>query len=280
MTRCATECALQTALAVAPIGGSGQGPGTKDQVAEIRGILLASAAAGRTKTTAARQGTPEPGHDQGAAVNTSARPTSIPEEAGVWLDDETLISKCRAGDQGAFRELVERYQRKVYGIAFGMLHNADDAMDITQEVFIRVFGCLDHFKGSSSFYTWLYRIGVNLCIDHLRKQAKSQTVDYDDALDHDCEGAEDLLPGTWAMNPGKAMDRKELSQMIQSALETLSPTHRAVLLMREVDGLSYSDMAEVMQCNKGTIMSRLFHARRRMQGALMAMMGERNPLAE
>jgi RNA polymerase sigma-70 factor (ECF subfamily) len=243
--------------------------------------LWEGAAPGRTGSSAGRPAALDPVRERVAAVNTSARPTSIPEEAGVRLDDETLISKCRAGDQDAFRELVERYQRKVYGIAFGMLHNADDAMDITQEVFIRVHGCLGHFKGSSSFYTWLYRVGVNLCIDHLRKQAKNPTVDYDDALDHDYgEGAEDLLPATWAMNPGKAMDRKELSQMIQSALETLSPNHRAVLLMREVDGLSYSDMAEVMQCNKGTIMSRLFHARRRMQDALMAMMGEKNPLAE
>jgi len=198
----------------------------------------------------------------------------------VQCDDETLISRCRAGDQAAFKELVERYQRKIYGLAFGMLHHADDAMDITQEVFIRVHSYLDHFKGSSSFYTWLYRIAVNLCIDHLRKQPKGQTVDYDDALDHDYgEGAEELLPTTWDMNPGKAMDRKELGQMIQSALQTLSASHRAVLLMREVDGLSYSEMAEVMQCNKGTIMSRLFHARRRMQDALVAMLGEKNPLA-
>lgn len=195
------------------------------------------------------------------------------------FEDDTLIARCREGDQGAFRELVERYQRKVYGLAHGMLHNPDDAMDITQEVFIRVHSYLKHFKGSSSFYTWLYRIAINLCIDHLRKEQKSQTVDYDDALDHDYgEGAEDLLPNTWDMNPGKAMDRKELNQMIQNALKTLSPNHRAVLVMREVDGLSYSEMAEVMQCNKGTIMSRLFHARRRMQDALMAVLGEQNPL--
>ena len=154
-------------------------------------------------------------------------------------------------------------------------------MDITQEVFIRVHSYLKHFKGSSSFYTWIYRIAVNLCIDHLRKDARGQTVDYDDALDHDYgEGAEELLPSTWDMHPGKAMDRKELSQMIQAALQTLSPNHRAVLLMREVEGLSYSEMADVMQCNKGTIMSRLFHARKRMQDALTAMMGDKNPLQD
>jgi RNA polymerase sigma-70 factor (ECF subfamily) len=194
------------------------------------------------------------------------------------LDDDALIVRCRSGEQAAFRELVERYQSRVYGIAVGMVHSPEDAMDITQEVFIRVHQHLRRFKGSSSFYTWLYRIVFNLCIDHLRREAKSnQTVDYDDALDHDFgEEASDLLPSTWDMNPAKALDRKELAEMIGSALTTLSPNHRAVLLMREVEGLSYSQMAEVMQCNKGTIMSRLFHARRRMQDALMALMGERS----
>jgi len=212
-------------------------------------------------------------------MNMARGEPSIPEEAGVALDDQKLIARCREGDQAAFRELVERYQRKVYGLAHGMLHNAADAMDVTQEVFIKVHQYLGNFKGSSSFYTWVYRIAINLCIDQLRKDAKSQTVDYDDALDHDYgEEAGELLPSTWDMNPGKALDRKELSQMIQSALQTLSPNHRAVLLMREVEGLSYTEMAEVVQCNKGTIMSRLFHARRRMQEALIAAMGEKNPL--
>lgn len=156
-----------------------------------------------------------------------------------------------------------------------MLHSQDDAMDVTQEVFIRVHTYLKHFKGESSFYTWLYRIVINLCVDHLRREAKNQTLDYDDALDHAySEQSADLLPAGWDLHPGKVLDRKEMGEMVQSALQTLSPNHRAVLLMREVEGLSYSEMAEVMQCSKGTIMSRLFHARRRMQDALLAILGE------
>jgi RNA polymerase sigma-70 factor, ECF subfamily len=192
----------------------------------------------------------------------------------VPLDDQTLIAQCRAGDQAAFRELVQRYQRRVYGIAFGMVHNVDDSMDITQEVFIRVHSYLDHFKGTSSFYTWLYRITINLCIDHLRREGKLQTVDYDDTVAHDQGEASDLLPDRSEMHPGHVLARKEMSEMIHKALQTLSVNHRAVLLMREVEGLSYTEMAEVMQCNKGTIMSRLFHARRRMQEALRPLMGE------
>lgn len=196
------------------------------------------------------------------------------------VDDKTLVTRCHAGDQEAFGELVQRYQRKVYGIAFGMLHNAEDAMDVTQEAFIRVHRYLDRFKGSSSFFTWLYRITVNLCIDHLRKEGKAQTVDYDDAVSHsEQQEAEQLRPWSLDMNPSRAMDRKELREMIDKALELLSPNHRAVILMREVEGLSYKEMSEVMKCSKGTIMSRLFHARRRMQAALTEVMAEKEKTA-
>lgn len=200
------------------------------------------------------------------------------ERPGVdtQADDKTLVTRCHAGDQEAFKELVQRYQRKVYGIAFGMLHNAEDAMDVTQEAFIRVHRYLDRFKGSSSFFTWLYRITVNLCIDHLRREGKAQTVDYDDAVSHaNQQEAEQLRPWSLDMNPSSAMDRKELREMIDKALELLSPNHRAVILMREVEGLSYKEMSEVMRCSKGTIMSRLFHARRRMQSALSEVMAEK-----
>ncbi len=185
------------------------------------------------------------------------------------VDDQTLILQCRAGDQAAFRELVKRYQQKAYGIAFSMLRDSDDAMDVTQEAFIKVHRYLDNFKGSSSFYTWLYRITVNLCIDHIRKNKKAQTVDYDDAMDHDEAQGGELLPSTLEMDPARNLDRRELREMIDRALETLSPTHRAVILMREVEGLSYREMSEVMEVSMGTIMSRLFHARRRMQAALL-----------
>lgn len=200
--------------------------------------------------------------------------------AGVQTDDKTLVTRCQAGDQDAFKELVQRYQRKVYGIAYGMLRDSEDAMDVTQEAFIRVHRYLDRFKGSSSFFTWLYRITVNLCIDHLRKEGKAQTVDYNDALSHaDQQEAAQLRPWSLDMNPGRAMDRKELREMIDKALDQLSANHRAVLLMREVEGLSYKEMADVMQCSKGTIMSRLFHARRRMQLAITEVLAEKTKSA-
>lgn len=143
-------------------------------------------------------------------------------------------------------------------------------MDVTQEAFIKVHRYLDNFKGSSSFYTWLYRITVNLCIDHLRKRKKGHQVEFDEALDHDEAQGGDLLPSTMDMDPGRNLDRRELRERIEQALDTLSPNHRAVILMREVEGLSYKEIAKVMEISIGTVMSRLFHARKRMQAALLS----------
>jgi len=192
-------------------------------------------------------------------------------------DEHALVIQAQAGDQRAFQELVSRYQRRVYAIARGMVRNGDDAMDITQDAFIKVHRHLDRFKGTSSFYTWLYRIVVNLCIDHLRRANKSRAVDFDDTRAH--EQPAELAPRPLEGDPLRSLRRQELRQMVERALEMLTAKHRAVILMREVQGLSYTEMAEAMACSKGTIMSRLFHARRRMQQALLAVMG-REAVAE
>jgi RNA polymerase sigma-70 factor (ECF subfamily) len=212
-------------------------------------------------------------------VAAARRGASVARRGAIVADDNTLVTRARAGDEAAFQELVARYQRKVYGVAYGMLHSSEDAMDVTQEAFIRVHRYLDRFKGTSSFFTWLYRITVNLCIDHIRREGKAQTVDYDDSIDHSGEEGGYPAPPSLDMNPARAMDRKELREMITKALDTLSPNHRAVILMREVEGLSYKEMAAAMKCSKGTIMSRLFHARRRMADALRAAMEEKKKTA-
>ena len=165
----------------------------------------------------------------------------------------------------AFQMLVEKYQKRVYGIAYGMVYNADDALDISQEAFIRVHRYLDSFQGSSSFYTWLYRIVVNLCVDHLRRRSHQSTVDYDDTLQH--TDTSTLQPSAIG-DPVRTLGDRELGAELERALMQLSPAHRAVLQLREVEGLSYQEMAKVMGCSVGTIMSRLFHARKRMQKML------------
>ncbi len=188
-------------------------------------------------------------------------------DKGKAAEDRELIEQARQGDRGAFQMLVEKYQKRVYGIAYGMVFNADDALDVAQEAFIRVHRYLGSFQGSSSFYTWLYRIVVNLCVDHLRHRSHEAGMEYDDQLAH--VDASDTEPSLLA-DPHRALGDKELREEIERAMSQLSPIHRAVLTLREVEGLSYQEMAKVMSCSVGTIMSRLFHARKRMQKMLAA----------
>lgn len=186
-------------------------------------------------------------------------------------EEEEIVRRAQAGDRHAFRELVERYQRRVYSIAYGMLKNSDDAFDVSQEVFVKVYRYLENFNHQSSFYTWLYRITVNMSIDHIRKNKKVRNVEYDDRISHgggDVIGEEHILPSTLGLNPDKVYGRKELREKMLEALDTLSEKHRTILIMREVEGMSYEEMAESLNISKGTVMSRLFHARRYFQDAI------------
>jgi len=196
--------------------------------------------------------------------------------------DRALVDRARKGDNAAFQELFNHYHRRAFSLAYGMVHNSDDALDIVQEAFIKAHRYLDKFEGTSSFYTWFYRIVSNLAIDHIRKHKRARHVDFNDAIAHlDGEGTtgeDSLLPRILGQNPGKSLARKEVRQQIGQALEALSDNHRMVLILREVEGLSYQEMAEVMECSKGTIMSRLFHARRNMQRLLLEYMGGKKDL--
>lgn len=153
----------------------------------------------------------------------------------------------------------------------GVVKNEQDALDVVQEAFVKVHKNLHKFEGSSSFYTWMYRIVINLSIDHIRRTSRRKNFDYDDqVLREDAEIAGDgaILPTVTDANPGQTALRRELGGAIQEALQELPEHHRAVIVLREVEGLSYEEMAEVLEVPKGTIMSRLFHARRKMQEAL------------
>lgn len=190
-------------------------------------------------------------------------------EVVLELTDQELVKRCKRGDQRAFRVLVDKYQRRAFGVAIGILRNPDDAMDAAQEAFIKVFRYIDGFKGDSSFYTWLYRIVVNVCIDHCRKHGKMRPVEYDETFKRRDEiEAVPLTANTRAMNPGIAFDQQELGGVLQEAMGKLSENHRTILLLREVEGLSYEEIAEVMDCHLGTVMSRLHHARKNLQKAL------------
>lgn len=185
-------------------------------------------------------------------------------------DDYSLVRKAQAGDQRAFGTLVERYQRKAYAVALGLVKDKEEALDVAQEAFIKVYKYLDHFKGDSSFYTWLYRITVNICIDRRRKKGADpgDQVEFDEAVKQEAEGEAGVLGTRLGSNPQKAALRAELMQKIEQALEQIPEKHRAILLLREVEGMSYEDLAETLKIRKGTVMSRLFHARKKMQSLL------------
>lgn len=172
---------------------------------------------------------------------------------------------------------MQRYQRKVYSVAFGFLRNQEDALDVVQESFIKVHRYLGNFEGNSSFYTWLYRIVTNLCIDHMRKNKRYKALEFDDSLRHDGkgEGATDgeTRPLSGLGDPAQMLQRREILDAVQDGLQYLSEKHRAVIVMRELEGMSYEEMAKAMGCSKGTIMSRLFHARRNMQRLLTERLG-------
>ena len=190
-------------------------------------------------------------------------------------DDLALVSRAKAGDAQAFRALVVRYQRKVYAVALGIVKDPDLAWDVSQEAFVRVHGHLAEFEGKSSFSTWILRITTHLAIDAVRRERSSRKDDVDDVREADlADGGEGILATTLGNDPRANVLRRELAGKIEAALETLPEKHRTILVLREIEGLSYEELAERLQIHKGTVMSRLFHARKKMQAALREYAGE------
>ncbi len=185
------------------------------------------------------------------------------------LDDLALVTSAKGGDAAAFRTLVVRYQRKVYAVALGIVKDPDLAWDVAQEAFVRVHQHLGEFKGDSAFSTWLFRIATHLAIDSVRRERTSARDDLEEADEAAlADGAEGILATALGTNPQESALRRELADKMSEALSHLPEKHRTILVLREVEGLSYEELAERLQIHKGTVMSRLFHARRKMQALL------------
>jgi RNA polymerase sigma-70 factor (ECF subfamily) len=183
------------------------------------------------------------------------------------VHDHALVERARSGDRTAFRELVERHQRRALVLALALVRDEQDAREVVQEAFLRVHKSLHQFQGGSSFFTWLYRIVTNLSIDLMRKPARRE-VELDDRFELQHDADTPLLARIEGANPYDSLRRLEITRRIQEELDALPPYHRGVIVMREVHGMSYEEMAEAMGVSKGTIMSRLFHARQKLQRAL------------
>jgi len=196
-----------------------------------------------------------------------------PKEAA---GDRALVRAAQKGDQQAFRKLVERYQRRVVQLALGITKDPDEAMDIAQETFVKVHRYLPSFKGDSSFFTWTYRIAMNLCLDAQRRKSRAERVDLAEGDEAEIEAAMDP-PSAALSGPQSQTLNAELRGKIEEALQGLSENHRAILILRELEGLSYEELSKVLAIRKGTVMSRLFHARLKMQKKLREYLGEDAP---
>ena len=185
--------------------------------------------------------------------------------------DQELVALTLAGHKEAFRFLVEKYQGRAYSLAFEILRSKQDAEDVVQEAFVKAFLSLSSFRGESNFYTWLYRIVFNMAIDQKRKTVRqgTDTINSDEQSLFASEQATDFK-SSWA-GPDDLLYRKEQAKLIESTLAELSEEHRSAFILREVEGLSYADMAKVLGVTQGTVMSRLFYARKKLMEGLQAL---------
>jgi RNA polymerase sigma-70 factor (ECF subfamily) len=180
----------------------------------------------------------------------------------VELSDWELVLKCQAGDMEAFQELVLRYHQKIFLVIIGLLRNREDALDVAQEVFFRAYRKIKSFQGGSSFHTWLYRIAVNLAIDSQRRQNRTP-LDFRDSMDGLFEKQNEVVK-----DPFSDVQARELREKLVAAISDLTPEHKAVIILRTIEGLSYRDIGEILGCSEGTVMSRLHYARKKLHEKL------------
>jgi RNA polymerase sigma-70 factor (ECF subfamily) len=189
--------------------------------------------------------------------------------AQVDVSELELVKRCQAGETEAFDELVTRYRTRIFAMIYNMVHNEQDAWDLAQDSFVKAWKSIKRFRGRSSFYTWIYRIVMNVTIDWLRKkQVKGAGAEFDDSIQlKEIDPASKTVPKADPL-PHERMERTEIRARIDNAIAQLSPDHRAVILMKEIESMQYHEIAETLGCSIGTVMSRLFYARKRLQNLL------------
>jgi RNA polymerase sigma-70 factor (ECF subfamily) len=187
-------------------------------------------------------------------------------------DDPTLVRAAQQGDMAAFEELVARHRDKIYARAYSMMRSEDEAIDLSQEAWVKGWQRLRQFQGESSFGTWMTRIVINLCLDQLRKQKRQRTESIEE-MDQESGGVERQMPVV-TPNPTAGLERGELRQRIDRALGQLSYEHRTVLVLHEFQEMEYKTIARTMGCSIGTVMSRLFYARRKLAALLADLKNE------
>jgi RNA polymerase sigma factor (sigma-70 family) len=185
----------------------------------------------------------------------------------VTVEDRILVQRAQEGDYPAFDNLIRRYQERIYATIYHMTSNHEDANDLTQETFIKAYKALKNFKGDSSFFTWVYRIAVNKTINFLKSRKNKIYLSLND-LDFNAEHDPDLVAFISDRTPRRDLSLSELHEKLNEAMQKLSDVHRLVVTLHDVQGLSHEEISRIMDCNTGTVRSRLFYARQQLQGYL------------
>lgn len=184
------------------------------------------------------------------------------------ISDRTLVARAQLGNDSAYEELVRRYQQRIYGLCYHLTSNHEDATDLAQDAFVKAWKALRTFKGDSSFYTWVYRIAYNSVLNHLKQRRyRTPHLSLDD-LDFNAEHTPDLVELVSEKTPRREAGLVELQKRLNEAMLKLSPEHRAVVTLHDIQGLAHDEIARIMDCNPGTVRSRLFYARQQLQAWL------------
>jgi len=207
----------------------------------------------------------------GPASRKASKPPDEPDVAApsvaAPVEEMDLVKRARKGDMAAYDDLVRRYQERIYATVYHMTANHEDANDLAQEAFIKAFQALKSFKGGSSFYTWVYRIAVNKTINFLKQRRNKGQMSLDD-LDFNAEHDPDLVALISDKTPRREVGLAELQEKLNAAMQKLSEPHRLAVTLHDVQGLSHEEIAKIMECNVGTVRSRLFYARQQLQAYL------------
>lgn len=183
------------------------------------------------------------------------------------IKDEELVSRAQDGDPTAFDELVVRYSPRLYGMIYNMTSNHEDTNDMLQEVFAKAYRSIKGFKGKSSFYTWIYTIATNRTINFVKKRGRRYHLSLDD-VDSGIEHDEEFLEATIQSDPLREANLKELQKKLNEAIQKLSPNHRAVVTMFDIQGMPHAEIAKILKVSEGTVRSRLFYAHKQLQSYL------------
>lgn len=181
--------------------------------------------------------------------------------------EKGLLERAKAGDIAAFEQLIESYQKKIFNIALRMLGNYDDAGDLSQEVLIRIYKSIGSFKEQSSFSTWIYRITTNVCLDEIRKRKNRKIISLDEEIRLE-DGEMKRQIESDEPSPEETAEAEDLKKIVNDAIGRLSEEHRIVIVLRDLQGLSYEEIAEVLKCPEGTVKSRINRGRQALKNIL------------